>query len=101
MEANLVVSEQLFNTKSSWRFEERCTAVLFGAVLVIAVYAPDCKQNLDVFETFILKVTKIFREGRRAGANEFFFTGDFDVELGLLKTDEDDIGELNEMYGPL
>ena len=35
------------------------------------------------------------------GAKDFKITGDLIVELGLLWTDEDDIGELNEMYGPL
>ena len=30
--ATLVVSDQFFKIKRSWRFEERCTAVLFGAV---------------------------------------------------------------------
>ena len=29
--ATLVVSDQFFKIKRSWRFEERCTAVLFGA----------------------------------------------------------------------
>ena len=29
------------------------------------------------------------------------FTGYLNAELGLLRTDEDDIEELNEMYGPL
>ena len=39
-----------FKIKRSWRFEERCTAVPFGAVLVMAVNAPDCKKDLDVFD---------------------------------------------------
>ena len=98
--ATLVVSDQFFRKRRSWRFEERCTAVLFGAVLVMAVHAPDCKKHLDVFETFIVNVTKITRAGRRAGAKDFYITGDLNVELGILCTDEDDIGDLNEMYGP-
>ena len=56
---------------------------------------------MDEHETFILNVTKISREGRRAGATELFFIGYLNVELGLLCTDEDDIGEFNEMHGPL
>ena len=62
----------------------------------MAVYAQDCQKDLDpyeTYETFILNVTKILREGRRAGAKEFSFTGDLNVELGILCTDEDDIGE--------
>ena len=94
--ATLMVSHQFFKIQRSWRFEERCTAVLFGVVLVMAVYALDCKTYLDVHEPFILNVTKILREGRRAGAKLFFFTGDLNVEL-----DKDDIGELSEMRGPL
>ena len=41
--ATLVVSDQFFKIKRSWRFEERCTAVLFGAVFVMTVDAQDCK----------------------------------------------------------
>ena len=44
----LVVSDQFFKIRRSRRFEERCTAVLFGAVLVMAVHAQDCKKDLDV-----------------------------------------------------
>ena len=48
----------------------------------MAVYAPDCEGDLDLFETFILNSTKILLEGRRA--KEFFFIGDLNVELGLV-----------------
>ena len=67
----------------------------------MAVCAPDCKKDLDVYQTLILNGTKILREGRRAGAKDFYITGDLNAELLLLCTDEDDIGDLNEMYGPL
>ena len=87
-----MVSNQFFKIKRSWRFEERCPD---------AVYAPDCKKDLDVYETFILNVTIILRERRRARAQELYITGDLNVELGLFSTDEDDIGEFHEMYGPL
>ena len=39
----------------SWRSEDRCAAVLIGAVLIMAVSALDCKKDWDVFETFILR----------------------------------------------
>ena len=55
-------------------FEERCTAVLFGAVLVMAVYAPDCHEDLDVYETFLKNVTRVLWEERRALANDFCIT---------------------------
>ena len=55
-------------------FEERCTAVLFGAVLVMAVYAPDCHEDLDVYETFLKNVTRVLWEERRALANDFYIT---------------------------
>ena len=86
---------------TSRKFQERCTAFLVVADLVMAVCAPDCKKDLDVYETFIKNVTKILWEGRLAGAKDFYITGDFNVELGLLCTDEDDSDEPNEMYGPL
>ena len=84
--ATLVVSDQFFKIRRSWRFAERCTAVLFGAVLFMTVYAPDCKKDLDVHETFIKTVTNISWEGRRVGANDSYITGDFNVERGLLST---------------
>ena len=94
-----MVSDQFFKMKRSG-VSIRCTAVLFGAVFVMAVHAPDCKKDLDVYETFILNGHKISRERRRAGAKDFFITDDLDVELGLC-TDEDNIGEPYEMQGPL
>ena len=53
---------------------------------VMTAYAPDCKKDLDVYETFTWNVTNIFWKGRREGANDFYITGDFNVELGLLST---------------
>ena len=96
MLATLVVSDQIFKIKRSWRFEERCTAVLFGAV-----FDMDCKKDLDEHETLIMNVTRILREGRRAGAKDFHINSDINVELGLLCTGDDDNDELNEMFGPL
>ena len=43
----------------------------------------------------------MLREGRRGGDGEFYITGDLNVELGLMCTDDTNIEELNEMYGPL
>ena len=63
-----MVSYQFFKMKRSWRFEKRCTDVLFRAVLVMSVYALDCKKDLDVRETLILNVANFLREGRRGGA---------------------------------
>ena len=57
--ATLVVSDRFFKIERSWRTEERCTALLFGSVLVMAVYAPDCRKDLDVYETFVKDVTKV------------------------------------------
>ena len=47
---------------------------------VMAVYAPDCNKDSDVHEPS-MNVTKIFWEGRRAGAKDSYISGDFDVEL--------------------
>ena len=80
---------------------ERCTAAVFGTTLVMAVCAPDFGKDLEMYEAFISSVTKVLREGRRGGAREFYITGDLNVELGLMCTDEKDIEELNEMHGTL
>ena len=67
----------------------------------MAVNAPDSHKELDVNETFIRNVTKVLWEARRAGAKHFYIARGLSVELGLLGTDDDDVEELNEMYGPL
>ena len=68
---------------------------------MMAVYAPDSSKSLEMYEDCISSVTKALREGRRGGAKDFYSTGDFNVELGLMCTDEKDEEELTKMYGPL
>ena len=41
------------------------------------------------------------QEGRQPGARRIYIAGDLTIELGLLCTGNDDVGELSEMYGPL
>ena len=94
--ATWLVSDQFRTIWRSWKFEERCTAVLFGATLVMAAYI-----SWEMYETCISSVVEVLRERRRGGAKDFCTTGDLNVELGLMCTDENDIEELMEMYGPL
>ena len=54
--------------------------------MVMAVYAPDSKKSLGMYEECISSVVKVFREGRKAGARDFKITG----------TDENDNGELTK-----
>ena len=96
--ATLVVSDRF--SKKNWRSEERCTAVLFGSVFVMAVCAPDCHNDLDVHEKFVKDATRILREGCRAGPKKFYVAGDLNVELWLLCARNNDFEELTEMYGP-
>ena len=58
--------------------------MLFGTTLVMAVYALDCGEDSGVYETFILNVTKVLREGRRGGGREYHTTGDLNVEMGFF-----------------
>ena len=44
--ATLLVSGQHCKIRRSWRFKERCTAVLFESTLVMAVFAPNCGKDL-------------------------------------------------------
>ena len=97
--ATLLVSKQFCTIKRSWKHEERCTAILFGTTLVMAVYASDSSE--DMCEACVSSVFRVLREGRRGGANKFYITGDLNVELMMLCTDENDVEELNEKYGPL
>ena len=99
--ATLLVSKPFCTLKRSWRFEERCTAVLFGTTLVVAAYAPDSTKGMEMHKAFISSVLRVRREGRRGGARDFYITGDINVVLGMMCTDENDIEDLNEMYGPL
>ena len=92
---------QIVFQKKNWRSEERCAAVLFGSVFVMAVCAPDCHNDLDVHEKFVKDATRILREGCRAGAKKFYVAGDLNVELWLLCARDNDFEELTEMYGPL
>ena len=77
--------------------ERACRGILFGTALVLAVYAPDSSEDMEMYEAFISSVLRVLREGRRGGATEFYMTGDLNVELGKMCTDEKDIEELNEM----
>ena len=95
--ATLLILKQFCTIKRSWRHEKRCTAILFGSTLVMAVYAPDSSKDMELYETRVSSVLWVLREG----AKRFYITGDLNVELGMICTDENDIKELNEMYGPL
>ena len=66
----------------------------------MAAYAPDSIKGMEMYGAFIWSVLGVLREGRRGGTRDFSITGDLTVELGLMCTDEKDIEELNEMYGP-
>ena len=75
--------------------------MLFQTTLVMAVCAPDCKKDLDIYEAFISSVTEVLWEGRRGGARELYIAGDLNVDLGMMCTDEKDIEELHEMHETL
>ena len=96
----LLFPEQFCTMKRSWESEERCTATLFGTTMVMTVYAPDSKKSLEIYEECVSSVVKVLREGRRGGAKDFYITVDFNVELGLMCTEENDDEELTNMYGP-
>ena len=53
--ATLLVSDQFCTIKRLWKFEERCTAILFGTTLVMAVHAPDSSKSLEKYEAFCLE----------------------------------------------
>ena len=40
--------------------------------MVMAVYAPDSKKNLEMYEECISSVVKVLREGRKGGARTSF-----------------------------
>ena len=65
----------------------------------MAAHAPDSSKGMEMYEAFISSVLGVVREGRRGGARNFYVERDLHVELCMC-TDEKDIDELNEMYGP-
>ena len=69
--------------------------------MVMAVFAPDSSKSLEMYEACISSVVKALREGRRGGARDFHITGNLNVELGMMCTDENDIEKLTGIYGLL
>ena len=69
--------------------------------MVMTVYARDSKKSLELKAECVSSAVKVLREGHQGGARDFYITGDFNVELGLLCTDENDEEELTKMYGLL
>ena len=96
----LTLSDLFFKVERSWKFEERWTAFLFKSVMVMAVYAPNCNKEFDGHERFKKKAPMSYETDVELGPKNFDITGDFNVEPGLLCTDEDDNEELSEMYKP-
>ena len=60
--------------------------------MVMAVYAPDSKKSLEMHKECVSSVVKVLRESS---------TGDFNIESGLMCTDENDHEELTKLYLPL
>ena len=54
--ATLWVSKQFCTIQRAWRHEERCTAILFGSILVMAVYAQDSNKDMELYETCVSRV---------------------------------------------
>ena len=53
----LAVSDRISNVQKSRRSEERSTAVLFGSVLALNVYAPDSAKDFEEDEKFTGEMT--------------------------------------------
>ena len=51
---------------------ERCTAVLFGSVMVMCVFACDSANDFEEYEKFMGEMTKILHDGRLQGAKRRF-----------------------------
>ena len=58
---------------------------------MVADYAPDSSKDMEMYETFLVNVLKVLREGRRGGTRDLYITGDLNVELGVMCRDEKDI----------
>ena len=78
--------------------EEICTAVLFGSVMVVCVYALYSARGFEEYERFMRELMKMMTGGRKEGAKRFFVAGDLNIELEFFCMDEDD--EMKEIYAP-
>ena len=94
----LLVSSQIGNVQKSWSSDERRTAVLFGPVVVVDVYAPDLSKSSEESERFMQVLKKVMTEDRKEGAKRIFEAGGLNGELGFLCINEDD--EVKELHGP-
>ena len=50
--ATLLFSERFCAIKRSSKFGERCTTILFGTTLVMAVYAPASGKSTEMYDVF-------------------------------------------------
>ena len=91
------MSDETCNAQKSWSTEARCTAVLFGSVMVMCVYAPDSTKDFEEYEKFTWRLTKVMLEERKEGPKRFFIAGDLNIESGFLRTNENE--EKKETYG--
>ena len=69
--------------------------------MVIAVHAPDSDKDLEQYEACVSCVLRVLRETRKEGAKSSSFSGDLNVELGMMCTDREDAEDLAEIYRPL
>ena len=76
--------------------EKRCTAIHLGTTMVMTVCAQDSNKGLEIYATCISNVVKVLRDGRRWEAKDFHITGDLNVELGLMGSNEEDNEELTK-----
>ena len=92
-----LVSKQFCTIKRSWRHEERCTAILFGSTLVMAVYASDAVRTWNCMR--LVSPASLGSSVRSAEGvqKSFYITGDFIEELEMICAGRNHIEELNEM----
>ena len=90
--AALLVSEQFCTIKRSWKFEERCTASLFGTTQAQVWRCAGAASRVSL---------KYFEKDVGEEPKTPTFSGDLKVELGMMCTDGNDVEDLTAMYGPL
>ena len=89
--ASLLVSDKFSTIKRSWETEERCTAILFGATMVMSENAPDSKKTWQCTKNASPVWLKISAKVVKGGARDFYIAVDINVELGLMCTDENGV----------
>ena len=66
--------------------DDRCTALLFGSVMVVCAYAPDSAKSFEEYGKFLQELMKVMTGGWEEGARRFFVACDLNIEVEFSRS---------------